>query len=91
VRRVPEIVAGYPDRILPINEDAAKELKKRTLTNLYNESPQWLIKAHQAIDNAVATAYGWENNLSDDEILERLLALNLQRTQDVTLSCSKNI
>jgi len=80
VRRVPEIVAGYPDRILPINEDAAKELKKRTLTHLYNESPQWLMKAHQALDNAVATAYGWENNLSDDEILERLLALNLQRS-----------
>jgi len=79
VRRVPEIVAGYPDRILPINEDAAKELKKRTLTHLYNESPHWLIKAHQVLDNAVATAYGWENNLSDDEILERLLALNLQR------------
>ena len=79
VRRVPEIVAGYPDRILPINEDAAKELKKRTLTHLYNESPHWLIKAHQVLDHAVATAYGWENNLSDDEILERLLALNLQR------------
>jgi len=77
---VPEIVAGYPDRILPVNEDAAKELKKRTLTNLYNEPPQWLIKAHQTLDNAVATAYGWETNLSDDEILERLLALNLQRS-----------
>jgi len=49
------------------------------LTHLYNESPHWLIKAHQVLDNAVATAYGWENNLSDDEILERLLALNLQR------------
>jgi hypothetical protein len=80
VRRVPEIVAGYPDRILPVNEDAAKELKKRTLTNLYNEPPQWLRKAHQTLDNAVATAYGWETNLSDDEILERLLALNLQRS-----------
>lgn len=80
VRRVPEIIAGYPDRILPVNEEAAKELKKRTLTHLYNEKPQWLIKAHQALDNAVAAAYGWENNLSDDEILERLLALNLQRS-----------
>jgi type II restriction/modification system DNA methylase subunit YeeA len=77
VHRVPEIVTGYPDRILPINEDAAKELKKRTLTNLYNQKPQWLMKAHQVLDNAVAAAYGWENNLSDDEILERLLALNL--------------
>lgn len=80
MRRVPEIIAGYPDRILPVNEEAAKELKKRTLTHLYNEKPQWLIKAHQALDNAVAAAYGWENNLSDDEILERLLALNLQHS-----------
>ena len=35
VDRVPEVVAGYPDRILPKDDAAAKELKKRTLTNLY--------------------------------------------------------
>jgi type II restriction/modification system DNA methylase subunit YeeA len=40
----PEVVPGYPDRILPKDEKAAAELKKRTLTNLYNERPSWLAK-----------------------------------------------
>jgi type II restriction/modification system DNA methylase subunit YeeA len=80
VKREAEIIAGYPDRILPIDEEAAKKLKKRTLTNLYNEKPQWLVKAHENLDKAVASAYGWEDNLSDDEVLGRLLELNLART-----------
>ena len=79
LKRVPEVVAGYPDRILPVSEKAAKELKKRTLTNLYNERPQWLVNAHKALDEAVAAAYGWPADLSDDEILARLLELNLAR------------
>jgi type II restriction/modification system DNA methylase subunit YeeA len=79
VKRVPEVVPGYPDRILPVGEKAAKELKKRTLTNLYNERPQWLVNAHKALDEAVAAAYGWPADLSDDEILARLLALNIER------------
>jgi hypothetical protein len=28
-------------------------------------------------------AYGWPSDLSDEEILERLLALNLERAEDV--------
>jgi type II restriction/modification system DNA methylase subunit YeeA len=79
VKRVPEVVPGYPDRILPVSETAAKELKKRTLTNLYNERPQWLVNAHRALDEAVAAAYGWPADLSDDDILARLLELNLAR------------
>ena len=39
VVREPEVVPGYPDRILPVDEAAAKELKKRTLTNLYKRPP----------------------------------------------------
>lgn len=89
VVRVPEVVAGYPDRILPRDEEAAKELKKRTLTNLYNARPQWLANAHAALDAAVADAYGWGDEwragsetgsgLTDDEILARLFRLNQQR------------
>ncbi|MHA1538342.1 MAG: type IIL restriction-modification enzyme MmeI [Alphaproteobacteria bacterium] len=79
VRREPEVAEGYPDRILPVSDKAAKELKKRTLTNLYNERPAWLDNAHRHLDEAVAAAYGWEADISDDEILERLLALNLER------------
>jgi type II restriction/modification system DNA methylase subunit YeeA len=55
------------------------ELKKRTLTNLYNQRPTWLDLAHQKLDQAVFAAYGWPEGLTDDEILERLLALNLER------------
>ncbi len=54
-------------------------LKKRTLTNLYNENPTWLQNAHRKLDEAVFAAYGWPSDLSDDEILARLLALNLAR------------
>jgi len=64
---------------IPRNESAAKELKKRTLTNLYNSSPQWLLNAHADIDAAVADAYGWPNDISDEEVLGKLLRLNLLR------------
>ena len=84
VDRVPEVVAGYPDRILPKDDAAAKELKKRTLTNLYNARPAWLDHAHKALDEAVAEAYGWGDDwraglLTEDEILSRLFKLNQER------------
>ncbi len=84
VERVPEVVEGYPDRILPKDEAAAKELKKRTLTNLYNARPAWLDHAHRALDETVAEAYGWGDDfraglLTDDEILARLFRLNQER------------
>ncbi len=52
---------------------------KRTLTNLYNARPTWLDSAHRKLDAAVFAAYGWPAGLSDEEILARLLALNLAR------------
>ena len=58
---------------------SAAELRKRTLTNLYNQRPTWLDNAHARLDAAVADAYGWPADLTDTEILERLLALNLER------------
>jgi type II restriction/modification system DNA methylase subunit YeeA len=77
--RVREVAPGYPDRILPIDDDAAAILKKRTLTNLYNERPTWLGNAHRDLDATVAAAYGWPANLLDEQILERLFALNQNR------------
>ena len=76
VEWVDEPVSGYPKRSVPRDEDAAKALKKRTLTNLYNARPQWLADAHAALDAAVAAAYGWSADISDDEVLRKLLALN---------------
>jgi len=55
------------------------ELKKRTLTNLYNQRPAWLDHAHRKLDAAVFAAYGWPQDLSGEEILARLLALNGER------------
>ena len=57
----------------------AKDLRQRTLTNLYNQRPTWLANAHDTLDAAVSAAYGWPVNLEDTAILERLLNLNLQR------------
>lgn len=58
---------------------ADAELKKRTLTNLYNARPAWLQMAHEKLDTAVLAAYGWPTTLADNELLERLLDLNLSR------------
>ena len=76
-----------------------KELKDRTLTNLYNAlavfrehdsmktkpaaadfAPR-LDQLHRDLDEAVCDAYGWEYDVLDneEEILRRLLALNLAR------------
>jgi len=83
VERLPEVVAGYPDRIVPRNARAAAILKTRTLTGLYNTrgTPEgtWLDNLHQTLDQAVAAAYGWPADLSDDEMLSRLLELNRAR------------
>ena len=77
VEWVDEPVAGYPKRPVPRDEAPAKELKKRTLTNLYNTRPQWLADAHAKLDTAVTAAYGWDADISEDEALRELLALNL--------------
>lgn len=41
-----------------------------------------LLLAQQRLDVAVASAYGWAWPLSGYEILERLLALNLERATE---------
>ncbi|HNY42844.1 MAG TPA: hypothetical protein PKJ41_20745 [Bryobacteraceae bacterium] len=81
VHRIPEVVPVFPDRILPNDEKAAAILKKRTLTNLYNACPTWLQNAHAKLDTAVAAAYGLPPDLSDNDALVHLLALNHTRAQ----------
>lgn len=90
MKREPEVVPGYPARVLPIGDAAAEVLKRRTLTNLYNERPAWLAHAHKALDDAVAAAYGWPADLSDDVVLARLFALNQQRPPYGSKSLSGN-
>ena len=79
VEWIEEPVPGYPKRPVPRSEAAAKGLKKRTLTNLYNARPQWLADAHAALDAAVVSAYGWPADITDDDALRELLELNLAR------------
>jgi type II restriction/modification system DNA methylase subunit YeeA len=67
------------DRWLNPEGATEAELKKRTLTNLYNQRPTWLQLAHEKLDRAVLDAYGWPHDIGDEEILARLLALNLER------------
>jgi type II restriction/modification system DNA methylase subunit YeeA len=86
VRTPEEAAAGFPRRpVAKAGKEA--ELKRRTLTNLYNAKAEgkaaWLEHAHRALDAAVAAAYGWSDytpDMPDDEILRRLLALNLERS-----------
>ncbi len=78
--------AGFPKR--PVAKPGFEaDLKKRTLTNLYNAKlagkAAWLDLAHKQLDQAVAAAYGWADytpEMPDEEILRRLLALNLERS-----------
>ena len=64
-----EAVAGYPKRAVARDGAAAKALKARTLTNLYNARPQRL---------GVAAAYWWDAPISEEDALGALLlALNL--------------
>ena len=76
VEWVDEPAPGYPRRPVPRDEAAARELKKRTLTNLYNTRPQWLANAHATLDAAVAAAYGWPEDIENDEALQELLKIN---------------
>ena len=69
------------DRWLNPEGASEAELKKRTLTNLYNERPTWLDLAHKKLDDAVLDAYAWPHDLCDEAVLERLLTLNLERTR----------
>ncbi|MCA3341242.1 MAG: class I SAM-dependent DNA methyltransferase [Roseomonas sp.] len=83
VETVPEVVPGFPDRILPRSPAAAQALKARTLTKLYNTrgTPEgaWLDGLHQKLDEAVAAAYGWPADISEEDALGALLALNQAR------------
>ncbi len=61
------------------------ELKKRTLTNLYNARPTWLAQLHARLDRAVWDAYGWDDldpeTVDEETILTRLLKLNQERAR----------
>jgi len=73
--------AGFPKRPFAKPGHEA-ELKKRTLTNLYNARPAWLNNAHKpSIKSSPKRMAGddYTPAMTDAEILQRLLKLNLSR------------
>ena len=71
-----EPAPGFPAQPTPRKDEAASELKSRTLTKLYNTRPQWLEDAHATLDAAVAAAYGWPADIDTEDALKELLRLN---------------
>ncbi|GAQ23931.1 hypothetical protein DEIGR_400064 [Deinococcus grandis] len=77
--------------VVTMREHLLAQDTKATLTGLYNDVVRLraepdathpvtaLVKAHADLDKAVAAAYGWDWPLSEDDVLARLLALNLER------------
>jgi hypothetical protein len=81
IERVSEIVPSYSDRIIPRNPQAAAILKTRTPTNLYYARGS---SEGTRLDNPDRTrldvaACAWPADLSDDNVLARLPALNHDR------------
>ena len=64
-----KLKAGAP--LTPADED----VKTRGLVLVLKD-------LHEKIDIATAEAYGWPANLSDEQILERLVALNAERARE---------
>lgn len=83
----PTIVAFSPDvdpalpavrTVMPGHE---AEMTTRTLTTLYNTNPAWLKYDHEALNRAVAAAYGWTWPMTDEDIIKNLFAINAVRTK----------
>jgi hypothetical protein len=83
VEEVPDLLPHLPPRRIPRNADVARQVKARTLTNLYNTrgtgEGAWIDALHADLDRAVAAAYGWPEDIAVDDALARLLALNQTR------------
>ena len=75
-----EVLPQFSERWLPIDAAASIEMERRTLANLYAEKPAWLKNAHREIDDAVMAAYGWPGDMSEHEIIGRLIDMNIQRS-----------
>jgi len=68
------------ERLREIEASGSGEVLEGRELELYHKGQIGLLKdLHDQIDAAVAEAYGWPAGLSDEEILERLVALNRER------------
>ena len=68
-----------PQHLHEVRQSCLDGDTKFTLTKLYNQPrPPWRDNLRRDLDVAVFAAYGWQPDISDDELLERLLELNLR-------------
>jgi len=84
-------VGKWAEYVVKVREHLLSQDTEATLTGLYNEVVRLedpivpghpvssLVTAHEHLDRAVARAYGWEWPLAVDEVLARLMALNLEQ------------
>ena len=63
--------------LIPASRHPNGQTTIRTTSN--NQRPTWLDLAHRELDHAVLNAYGRPHDLTGEQILERLLAPNLER------------
>ena len=70
---------NYPQRPVARAGAASAQLRRRTLTSLYNSRPQWLLDAHAVLDAAVGSAYGWPAEISVEDAMIELMTLNQTR------------
>jgi hypothetical protein len=64
-------------------------IKKWKASNLKERSAahEHFIDLCRLLDEAVAQAYAWKSDISDDDMLTKLLALNLERAKQYTKLC----
>ena len=83
VKWTEEPVPNYPQRPVARDDAASAQLRRRTLTNLYNSRPKWLADSHAALDARVAAAYGWPADITFEDALHELMTLNQTREGNV--------
>jgi hypothetical protein len=88
VKRIAEVVPGYPDRIVPVSPKSRLDPQEPHVDQSHNECPVWLDNADRdprtaALrafrGDAALAAYGWLAHTSEEEALARLLNLNSER------------
>ncbi len=77
-----DAIAAAAKALHETRQSALDADEKLTLTGLYNKMPTWLANLHRDLDRAVFAAYGWDPGISDEELLENLLTLNLERAEE---------
>jgi hypothetical protein len=66
----------------PEGHTAEREQRRGSGSGIGPERIHDLLQIHDDLDAAVFDAYGWPHDLTDEQILERLVALNAERAEE---------